>query len=237
MSPYELVILSHHKCATNWIRNIARVMEQEGLVRATTISGKDKSRTDLKDCSAPTILLNVNAFRNSMKDIKLDQQPTVHFIRDPRDALVSNYWSWRGSHQINSDKILKFREAAQALSVEDGMLLLLNEFPMGRQLETWPAEYWNLVKQIRYENLLENFTETFRSIFAPAGIHVDVETLTRIEKKTSFETMTGRRLGEESVEHHYRKGVAGDWEKYFTPALTSAFQDRYGWLGSRLGYW
>jgi hypothetical protein len=46
----------------------------------------------------------------------------------------------------------------------------------------------------------------------------------------------GRTPGQEDVYHHYRKGVAGDWQIYFTPRVTAAFKERYGDLLLQLGY-
>ena len=46
-----------------------------------------------------------------------------------------------------------------------------------------------------------------------------------------FESLTGgRSRGQEDVESHERKGVAGDWRNHFTGRITSAFERRFGEL-------
>ena len=42
--------------------------------------------------------------------------------------------------------------------------------------------------------------------------------------------------GAEDPNHHYRKGVPGDWKTYFSPALAGLFKEQYGDLLIKLGY-
>ena len=46
----------------------------------------------------------------------------------------------------------------------------------------------------------------------------------------------GRRQGEEDVTSHYRKGIAGDWQRAFTPPVKERFKELYGPLLDQLGY-
>ena len=46
----------------------------------------------------------------------------------------------------------------------------------------------------------------------------------------------GRRQGEEDVTSHYRKGIAGDWQRAFTPRVKERFKELYGPLLDQLGY-
>ena len=46
----------------------------------------------------------------------------------------------------------------------------------------------------------------------------------------------GRREGEEDRRSHYRKGVVGDRQQYFSPRLKQAFKERYAGLTVQLGY-
>jgi hypothetical protein len=61
-------------------------------------------------------------------------------------------------------------------------------------------------------------------------------TLNRFVEQHSFENHSGgRSLGAEDPNHHYRKGVPGDWKTYFSPELTGRFKARYGELLIKLG--
>lgn len=232
-----IVILSHHKCATNWIRSIANNIERAGLICLHTSGGLKKTSFVSAKSSAPMVALNVNAGRSADLDHAHAEYPVLHFVRDPRDALISNYWSWVRSHRNNSSTILEFRHRASDMSVEDGLLDLIEIFPMGRQLSQWSEELWARSVQIRYESMLDNFNDTVRQMFSPAGIHLDEEMLNMLKQRTSFSSISGRDAGNEDVDSHYRKGVPGDWKQYETPALRAKFHDVWGWLGERLRYW
>lgn len=45
----------------------------------------------------------------------------------------------------------------------------------------------------------------------------------------SFATLSGGRPpGQEDVHSHYRKGIPGEWQKYFTPELAGRFESLFG---------
>lgn len=233
----ELVLLSHHKCATNWLRSICKVMDEQGLIRSRTVRGEDKSDMGKQSASAPLVLVNVNASRSTTKDIDFSAQPVAHFVRDPRDAFVSNYWSWLKSHSNNSENIVKFRERAIDMSVEEGLIELLDYFPMGKQLQSWTDDMWSNSFLVRYEDMLTDISAELRRVFSTAGIEIGEDQMSEIKERTSFTKMTkGRQPGEEDVSHHFRKGVSGDWVNYFSDHVQKNFEQRYGDLCVRLGY-
>jgi hypothetical protein len=232
---FDMALLSHHKCATNWQRSICRTLELEGLISVTLVGGKLLQEQEVND--GIRVLLNVNASGKTTEGLNPGAQPVVHFIRDPRDAFVSNYWSWRKSHAVSNPEIARFRDLCADMSVEAGMLELVDLFPMGRQLGNWSDALWGGALPVRYEDMLADFDTSLRAIFSPAGLKLDDGTVTKVREKTAFEKVTGRPRGEERVSEHFRKGVAGDWENYFTEPLRKRFFDKWGPLGERLGYW
>jgi hypothetical protein len=59
----------------------------------------------------------------------------------------------------------------------------------------------------------------------------------RCVDSASFEKLSrGRERGEEDPSSFYRKGVAGDWKKYFTEEDRRVFKEEAGELLIRLGY-
>jgi hypothetical protein len=234
----DLAILNHHKCASNWMRAICRELEVAGLIAHVVVgAGSRKAPEGEPPASARRVVLDVNAYFAPGRSGHFKAKGLVHFVRDPRDALVSNYWSWLKSHQNNTDTILGFRERAATLSVEEGLIELIDAFPMGQQLRTWNDAVFAAVKRVRYEDMLENFDVALADMFALGGVELTPDIVEGVKAATSFEKITGRKPGDENVNHHFRKGVAGDWENYFTPAVSRKFYDSYGWLGERLGYW
>lgn len=233
---YDLVILSHHKCATNWLRSICDEMAKKEIININVKGGRASKFEDRKLTHAKNVLLNVSSTRHAQGTLSKDKARNIHFVRDPRDALVSNYFSWRYSHKRNNETILDFRREAETLSIEDGMIRLLDHFPMGRQLSSWTDEMWNDTKLFRYEELLKDFDDNLVGIFSGADIHLSCKDLEELKAATSFKSLAGRDRGEEDKTKHFRKGIAGDWANYSTPRLSVAFHMKYDWLVKRLGY-
>lgn len=234
---YDLIILSHHKCATNWLRGICKVLADENEITVDVVGGKKKGPENRADSQARHVLLNVNANRRAMDDLHEDPSRNIHFVRDPRDAFVSNYFSWRYSHETTNPVLADFRQRAETMSVEEGMLDLVELFAMGQQLQGWSDEMWQQVAQIRYEDLLADFDTTARAMFGPSGLDLSDDLLETLRARTSFTKMARRDDGTEDVTSHFRKGKAGDWQNHFTDRLSEAFFAKHGWLGERLGYW
>lgn len=234
----DLTILNHHKCASNWMRAICRELESAGVISHKIVGAGGKKLQDVEvESGGPLVILDVNATFKESRARHFRAKNVVHFVRDPRDALVSNYWSWLKSHTKNNETILGFRERAATQSVEEGLLDLIDDFPMGQQLQTWGDAQFAATKRVTYEDMLSDFDATLTDMYAYGGITITPEIVERVKAMTSFEKITGRSPGDENVEHHYRKGVAGDWENYFTPVVANKFYDRYGWMGEKLGYW
>jgi Sulfotransferase domain len=234
---YDLVLLSHHKCATNWLRSICQNLQNEKIFIVDVVGGKKPEPKKIVGEGIKHILLNVNAGGGARSSLLGDSARNIHMVRDPRDAFVSNYFSWRYSHPTTNPALAKFRENVEEMSVEEGMLSLVANFVMGDQLASWTRSMWDGVTQVRYEDLLMDFPGSFRSLFGPIGAEFDSELISRIRERTTFARLSGREDGSEDQTSHFRKGQAGDWQNYFTDRLSDAFFARYGWMGSRLGYW
>lgn len=233
----ELTILSHHKCATNWLRSICRELARNQAAEFSVRGGQSDKGEEIKNPGTPKILLNVNATIHAYTQFSKSANRNVHFVRDPRDALVSNYFSWLYSHKKTNDKIVNFRDRAQTLTFEEGMSDLVDLFPMGEQLESWTDEMWASCRLIKYEDLIADFDGTLTSILSPLMDPLPEHLIRSIRENTEFKKMAGRNSGVEDQKSHFRKGLPGDYKNYFSEGLGSKFYKKYGWLGRRLGYW
>lgn len=232
-----ICILSHHKCATNWLRAICNNLVKKDVAQLEVVGGKTNGADEADDVQKCKILLNVNAGGKAGERIVYDPNRNLHFVRDPRDALVSNYFSWRYSHKPTNERLIEFRDRSEEISVEEGMIELVEMFPMGSQLAAWPEALWKATTQIRYEDMLTDFDGTFREMFAHSGIELTDGLVAAIKEQTDFRKMSKRDDGSEDVTSHFRKGQSGDWSNHFTDRLSEAFFAKHGWLGERLGYW
>lgn len=120
----SLAFYGHHKCATTWARGIlGSIAPRTGRSMATFDNprqfGGDLAAHLKKQPSG--IIAYTNADIEQVR--RLSPMPAFHIIRDPRDVLVSGYFSHRNSHPTKGwPELIAYREKIQALNTEDGLL-------------------------------------------------------------------------------------------------------------------
>jgi hypothetical protein len=99
-----------------------------------------------------------------------------HVIRDPRDVVVSAYYSHRNSHPTEGlPHLAEHRERLQAVSMEEGLLLEM-EFSGGaiRDMAEWDYARPEII-EIRMEELTARPYDLWLSIFEHLGLLRDEE--------------------------------------------------------------
>jgi hypothetical protein len=161
--------------------------------------------------------------------------------RDPRDIVVSWYFSSSKSHPtINNPGLQRTRGELSGLDEEEGFIYTIRRLEahgLFSALGTWADVDAPEVLLLRYEDLVGSDAEGWWNRLLD---HCDVE-MTPVERRAlrdrySFEALSGRKQGEEDTGSKLRKGVAGDWRNHFTPRVEAAFADATGDLLGRLGY-
>jgi hypothetical protein len=233
----DIYFLGHHKCATHWMRwflfHLAPYIQFGYEVERGRRFANFRSWRP-----APTIHLNVNADVTSLREVP-EAARGFHLVRDPRDALVSEYFSRKLSHAVWSEWHVEMRTYLQSHSLEDGLIYLMDNHIYFMQLEGWELGSRRGILDVKYEELLANEYSEFSRILSHLGIELREAALRKIISRSSFERMTGgRKRGVEQATHHYRKGVAGDWENHMPPGgdVYQVFLERFGDLLVRLGY-
>ena len=92
---------------------------------------------------------------------KLGKVPAFHIIRDPRDIIVSAYFSHRGSHPTDGwPELIPHRQALQQLDEEAGILkeLDFSECVL-RDMETWSYQQAHIL-EIRFEDFAKQAEAT-----------------------------------------------------------------------------
>jgi hypothetical protein len=207
----------------------------------------------------------------------------VHVVRDPRDVLVSAYFSHLKTHGTEDwPDLIEHRQRLRALSKSDGLLAEM-EFsaPFFEDMATWDYDQPNVL-ELQMEQVTARPIQAFLEIagfldilstfdgdwlertldesvywlnrinhrgrrFMPGRIpmfpvpkqprdSIPSSVVVDIMRKRTFESLTGRKRGEENENSHLRKGVPGDWVNHFEPVHIAAFKDRYGYLVEKLGY-
>ena len=232
-----------HKTGSQWLRKIfsdGQTYAYSGLRPFHYQSKlKDGDQRDIKDRTfqeafpkgtiVSPLYINYERFQELPKPPKYR---AVFVFRDPRDVLVSWYFSTRYSHPGKSRD--PHREKLNELSLNDGMAYgidLLRERGLFAALESWKgAEQRDPnVLFVRYEELIGPRSQAeFQRFFEHAGIRFPEAVLRELLKKYSFESQSGRQPGEEDQGSKMRKGVAGDWRNYFDDRLSQKFAEAAG---------
>ncbi len=230
-----------HKAGSQWLKSIfadSQVKKASGLqlynYESEMKDGYDPRNLDKRTFDAPfpegTIVSPIYMdYFNYSKFPKPKRYKTIYIIRDPRDLVVSHYFSKRYSHALMGG-IAMIREKLNQVSLEDGMIFIcqcLQNDGSFKAMRTWgyvPA-IDKKTKVFRFEDLTgPDQLSHFEAMFRHLELDIPREKLEKMLSQHSFERLAhGRKQGEENQNHHYRKGIHGDWKNYFSPKVEEAF--------------
>lgn len=161
-------------------------------------------------------------------------------IRDLRDTLVSLYFSIKVSHTTsgktkNIHHVAQLREVLQGMSEEEGLLYLIDSaFQSAAIQQSWVNRGEIL---FRYEEMLLDPILSFRKLFLEQlRLRLSRAAIDRAVRRTHFQNVYGRKLGDEDIASHGRQALPGDWRKHFTPAVKRKFAEKYADLLIDTGY-
>jgi hypothetical protein len=244
-----------HKTGSQWIRKILadpevyRVTGLRPFAYAPRLpsDGKNRGYDQLRFESAfprGTIVSPLYIDHPGFAAIPKPEPWRAFFIaRDPRDVVVSWYFSTTHSHPTASNQSLqRTRVRLTGMSEEEGLVFTissLRDYGLFDALEGWvrAAAASDEVLLVRYEDLIgETADEQWRRLLDHCDVHLGDAERRALLDRYSFERLSGRRPGEEDPGSKLRKGVAGDWRNHFTPGVVEAFGEATGDLVRRIGY-
>jgi hypothetical protein len=160
-------------------------------------------------------------------------------LRDPRDIVVSSYFSTRNSHTPMGD-IPRLRKILEDKPLKEGLLYLVGHLAKKGTfdaLRSWAVAPGSAaVRLFRYEDLTgERQTDEVDRLMRHCGISIPPSELAALLDRYSFSRMRGGREGAGAISH-YRKGKAGDWRNHFDDDVYEAFTAATGDLVEVLGY-
>ena len=234
--PPTVFHVTHYKAGSQWIYAILRgCLPAYRLVRPEFDRGQFLDRPVLQGKVYPTLYVT----RDEFEAVALPPRwRRFVVIRDLRDTLVSGYFSIKVSHpKFESEPVRRLRETLRATSLEDGLIHMTETWlrTSAEIQESWLGAGERL---LRYEDLLDRDLGILEPLLIDqCGLPVARWRLRRAIKAARFERVSGGRArGIEDVNAHERKGVAGDWRNYFTPAVKDAFKERAGHILVATGY-
>lgn len=168
-----------------------------------------------------------------------------YVLRDPREIVVSWYFSARRTHLSDGREgsVLNAARLRLASMTQDEGLCFAIDFLAERgrfaALLGWvrSAPFEPDLLLVRYEDLIGATSRAeFRRVFDFCDIRIRDPELDALLAAYSFARLTGRAAGSEDTASHLRSGAAATWRNHFSPTVTEHFQQRTGTLVADLGY-
>jgi Sulfotransferase domain len=239
-----VVYFGHHKCATQWMRRIVthvcREIGREPIEVNSWPHFQDNLDAVIDDPSS-TFLCCGNAEKRYVAQLsRVDNGfRGFHIVRDPRDIVVSAYFSHLYSH-TPFEGLAERRARLEAVPKSEGLLLELeNRQHEFRAMFEWDYHQPNVL-ELRMEDATAAAADEVPKIMEFLGLGerngLTSKRLRQIVADNEFNVLAGRSPGEEDVKAHYRKGVPGDWVNHFEAEHVDYFKQHHGELLIKLGY-
>lgn len=208
------IYYGHHKCASTWITQIlAELCRKTGMAhrlvldRLTPLARGPLTdyhhvfeREEIGEYLLSSGAEMVSCITADMAQAReLAQYRGFHVIRDPRDIIVSAYYSHRNSHAVDGlPHLREHRARLQASSLADGLKL---EIDFSRQeilsIADWDYNQPNVL-EVRMEELTERPYEGFLDIYNFLGLIGEVEPTQFIAEFRVYVKETLNRLSSKS---------------------------------------
>jgi hypothetical protein len=240
------------KTASQWLRNVlssADIYRYSGLLTYPyeQLEGRDDRALQHRTFDRPfperqivsPLYINYESFAAMPKPAEFR---AFFVVRDPRDLVVSHYFSSRYSH-VENPGVLEERSRLDGLSESEGMAVhtrYMAERGIFDALRSWAKQSAadDRIAIFRFEDLVgESQLHWMQQLMTFCDIRIPTANLESILNRLSFARLSGgRKPGEENKFHKYRSGKHGDWQKYFDATVSTAFAGVAGDLPTTLGY-
>lgn len=239
------------KTGSQWIKKILSdeiILEKTGMPLYTyqkhlSTKGDPRKLTERifdrplpPNCIAGPLYMDYNSYDSIPKP---GNYRTFCIIRDPRDIIVSWYFSVKYSHPLMG-KIPQHRKILHQCSLSRGLIYCieyLKDFGLFESLKSWIdlPENASHIKVFRFEDIVnpDRQLTVMTELFSHCGIPLDTDETKSLLDKYHFKRLQEKKNGKVS---HYRKGTPGDWKEHFDEKVTGAFEKLAGNLVNELGY-
>jgi len=167
-----LAFYGHHKCASTWVHSVLDYVCADAGWRLSYLTGPKDFGNDLAahvERERVDLISYVNA---DLEDtLSLPPHRGFHLVRDPRDVIVSGYFSHRGTHPTHAwPELLPHREKLQQFSKEDGLLLEVGfSGQFLRKMKSWDYDQPHVLELQQEQFTLDPY-RAFLDIFQHLGV-------------------------------------------------------------------
>lgn len=167
---------------------------------------------------------------------------TFYVIRDPREVVVSWYFSMLESHRM-AGRVPMHRENLSAMSEDRGIEYAIRELSLKFAfMRSWVEGACDEVIFVRFKKMVQAPTEHFTRLFESAGIPIDADTVADVVNDYTKESMRAREKRRPFLMKRRINGRSHytvdrpTWQDMFNTNHERMFKDMNGNLVERLGY-
>jgi hypothetical protein len=180
-----------------------------------------------------------SVFGGMVKGIDFDDYKIILVTRDPRDILVSNYYSAAHSHIPPSkegnkyDDFMLRRVAAQGSSIDEFVIMESDHvYDTFFAYQTLLLDKYDNTYVTKYEEMISNFEDWLTRLLDYCELNLSNEFIQAlVEQNESIKPK------EENVEKHIRKGMAGDYKEKLQPTTVEVLNEKFAPILARYSYW
>jgi hypothetical protein len=163
----------------------------------------------------------------------------VYMFRDPRDLVVSGYYSAVKTHRVTHlEEVERVRDEIRALPFDEGLLLLIKDAaPRLREIETWVGVEDPDVATFRLEDVNADPRTWVAQMLKHCGVALSADELETVLQDVSRDALQARDLAQREAgsESHYRVDRK-TFRDVFKPEHHAALEEIVPGLAQRLGY-
>lgn len=163
----KYVMYGHHKCATMSLNTISDAVCKRLGLQFKAIYNESQFDRDLHGYVAKQ---NIDFLSYGNADLQfvenLPDHRGFHIIRDPRDIVISAYFSHRNSHATEAWSDLEpHRQKLKSLDIESGIAEEIRFRQRSLQhMQSWDYEQTNIL-EVKFEDLISRHYETLLTVF------------------------------------------------------------------------
>ncbi|NEQ69441.1 MAG: sulfotransferase domain-containing protein [Symploca sp. SIO2D2] len=227
------------KTASQWIR---RIFEDPTVYKYTGLDVVPYEHLGLNEAvfdqpfPVGKVVAHLYVGFDTYDSIPKPRKSRAFFVtRDPRDAVVSWYYSAKYSH-IPVYPMDEMRPKLAELDFDDGMKYVVDKLSAFGYFDAQRSWQESGEKVFRYEDLAEDHAGFIEQLLSFLEVPIPAEELQSLCDRFAFENFSGRKRGEENKFSHYRKGQPGDWKEQMSDDVYDYFARETGDLVKLLGY-
>lgn len=240
-----------YKTGSQWIRRIfsdPRLYMWSGLkpLNGASLGGGERNRIPVSERIKPegfpakTAVLGMFISYENFKEIKKpDNHITFFIMRDPRELVISWYFSTRYTH-VKNPSIMSLREKMEGMTDKEGIMFSIdywkhtNHFNM---LSEWnrAEQNYKKLKIFSFEDLTgANAYFHFKQIISYCGIKMPEKILKQVYESHSIQKISSAK--NENKYSYSLKNSNMKWPKYFDDNVQDYFLNAAPGLVEKLGY-